>query len=255
MVYIFEDNPDMTVSKLLTAALHPSAVIFSCGSGNLFSKIEEYVQKEDVCAFIDVAPNNKVTLSLYRRLLNKISMLERQHAVALIPIVCVEEVVLRTLKGIGRHNPLYDYDAAFKTFTHILLRKERSAEVAYKRILYDISTKQLCFKNANTNKFHEISYYTCNCDDVSKECNCVYREYQRQWLIKALNTYMHLPMHIIVRENNYLQLHNSITQNMHIEVIKKERESFYAGLCKGLSIATPKELSNIKIYPTKEETT
>lgn len=255
MVYIFEDNPDMTVSKLLTTALHPSTVIFSCGSGNLFSKIKEYEQKEDVCAFVDVAPNNKVTMSTYRRLLNKVSKLEKQHKVALIPITCIEEVVLRALNEIGRHNPLYDYDAAFKTFTHIQLHKESSAEVAYKHILYNISTKQLCFKNANTNNFHEISYYTCNCDDVSKECDCVYREYQRQWLIKALNIYMYLPMHIAVRENSSLQLHNSITQNMHIEIIKKERESFYAGLCKGLSIATPKELLNIIIYPIKEEVT
>lgn len=94
MIYIFEDNENSPISKLLKYTLGNN-IKFTGGSFALGSFLDKY--PNSVCC-IDVVPDNKETVKMYKDL-------KLRYGKRVIPIPCIEYAALLMLADLGIKMP------------------------------------------------------------------------------------------------------------------------------------------------------
>lgn len=92
---IFEDGPETNISKLLEhcSNVHISRESFVSGNYNVVGAIDRV--NDATIAFVDCVPDNEATISNYNSSVLKAS--EKKGTVLVIPIPCIEYVVIRYL--------------------------------------------------------------------------------------------------------------------------------------------------------------
>lgn len=174
-IFIFEDNENMPVSKLLSMR---GSVYFSCGSRGLRGKLDSLYNGQDtIIIFFDFVPNNINTHNLYLQLLSHI--VENGYVSAyIVPILCIEYYVLKMLiecyvfKVGKEYNKLLE--CLIKNFKWENVPEEKkliSIEVLFKGILNN-SIKR-CMRNDSGGVGGE--FYTTD----SVNCNILNSDYQR----------------------------------------------------------------------------
>lgn len=97
---LFEDERSSLIAQLLRV-YYPGTdnvmLDYSCGNGNIEYYVGQYLNKPDfaVCCYLDVVPDNKVSLRIYKNLKSLAEISEGRLIV--IPIVCAEYSFLRSL--------------------------------------------------------------------------------------------------------------------------------------------------------------
>lgn len=97
-IYIFEDKNSSPISRLLIQnCCYGCNFYFSEGASGLAKALCKQYKKDDFfIVFIDLVPNNQATFKYYNDLKQIIDDLEYQNVV-LVPIICMEYVVLKVL--------------------------------------------------------------------------------------------------------------------------------------------------------------
>lgn len=191
-IFIFEDNEDMPVSKLLSIR---GSVYFSCGSRGLRRKLDSlYSGQGIVIIFFDFVPNNVNTHNLYLQLLSHIA--ESGYVdVYVIPILCIEYYVLKMLVECYTFRVGEEYnkllECLIKSFKWENVPQEKksvSVEVLLKEILNN-SVKR-CMRNDRSigGQFYVTDSINCNilnsnyprCKD---DCGSLYMKFYNLYTI------------------------------------------------------------------------
>lgn len=242
-VYIFEDNSGSPVSRLLTSTGFSCKMYFSSGNIYLLDKLEEvYNECDDFVIFIDCPPNRADLIDFYDMLCE---ILEPRHNIRVIPIICIEEVLLRVLRkykllrckskitDIKIQYALDEFDYEKLSNNVVLTDYEKvSLEHLYKQILNDVRYK--CFQNKNSNDATVGLFYknACNC---GKFCNNLCSKSLRE---KSCMLYTGLPVFSLskVEECFVRELGIDVQKISNYELFEKiERK--YNMICKSMKLS------------------
>lgn len=225
-IFIFEDNENMPVSKLLSIR---GSVYFSCGSRGLGRKLDSLYNGQDaIIIFFDFVPNNINTHNLYLQLLSHIYE-SGYVSVYIVPILCIEYYVLKMLiecyafKVGKEYNDLLE--CLIKNFKWENVPEEKkliSIEVLLKRVLNN-SIKR-CMRNESGvgGQFYTTDSINCNilnsnyprCKDA---CGSLYK--------KFYNLYTSLP--IFDDELLCESVENDNYNDAGIDVVLNKMDEFY----------------------------
>lgn len=261
MIIIFEDNENTPSSRLLSSCYYGSNIVFSGGASQLSIKIFEKLQEDDVMVFVDVVPNNEYTVSTYRKLKRLYRTEIRDGHLIVVPIICVEYVILKMLSNYGDciTNNIYvqnlvcnfNYRKLINT-VDINQIQLHSLEKLLKYALSDVcsKTKQRCLSNSfeyiNDSGLLSRKQKSVSGIFYEKDCNCE-RIYCRLNInddlkLKAEKLYMSLPVYVSDDEHKkILSDLGIITDNYDVRTKFEEIREFYDLVCQELNV------TNIKV--------
>lgn len=234
---VFEDNEESPVSKMLKSCVYGSRIYFSGGSGVLVSTVKKLISKgyNEILVYIDVVPDNEDTLDMYLTVntwLTKLAIVN-DVKIALIPIFCIESVVLSFIASDSFGNSkdkmllgIYLKDVK-KLYEDI---KGSSIEKKYKSLLN--GKMSYCLHNTSGRKSVVGKFYRCDCDceEFSCYCKCSVGE-------KSERLYVSLP--VVYAEEDYIAKIKELGVNVlecDIESVKEDISRMYKGICLALNI-------------------
>lgn len=176
---IFEDNENTPSSILLRKCSNGENIIFANGASRVRGTLEKVYNEEDYFIVLyDLVPDNGMTIMLYRALKEAVNIYSN---VVVIPIVCIEQIILRMLDDLGYLTKtkitINLIDNLVSKFSWSNLTEEdkkeisgKSLEKVYKLILNNQLDK--CFVNSNdTSKRVETGrFYKEDCACNRKYC-------------------------------------------------------------------------------------
>jgi hypothetical protein len=251
--YIFEDNVESPVSKLLCECANGNNMHFSNGNVLLYSTIENIREKypnDIIKVFVDVPPNRNSLIALYDSLCQKYN---RFPNIYIIPYICVEYVVLNMLY---RYNYLivegnlkifaentigkFQWDKILERYREDEYIKE-SLEHAYKYILSNTSMK--CMRNDTKSYVHGLFYINdCNCDrKYCSKLNCTDNlKLKSERLYTSLPTYDVVDdLHIKYWNDNYIKYELTDMTDVYNKI-----QIMYSEICESMKLQ--KMFVNIK---------
>ena len=202
--YIFEDGENTPSSLLLKQCFNGKNIYFANGVSRLWQKfleIYENIEGVTYIFYIDLVPNNDKTKDMYKKLITQIKS-NKYMNVIVIPIICIESIILNMLQDVGclRHSKvsmeLFDYVGGVAYHDNLSsVISDVSLEHLYKRILSD----QLLYCQRNTikrsnrqsGKFYIIDCICCS----NKRCN---GDINLSILEKAERLFTELPAYSII---------------------------------------------------------
>lgn len=165
--FIFEDSEFAPVSHLLAFAYDEGRVFFSNGNSRIIQKLNKVYNTDDFfIIFMDVPPNNKAIVRMYKQYADTIR-LKFKNNVVIVPIICIEYFVLNMLLDYG----LCQVSSSFEQLKRCLLvdkdvsvglNYECSVEKLYKSLLNNQSLGCL----PNKQKYGEFYKFACPCSRV-----------------------------------------------------------------------------------------
>jgi len=219
--FIIEDNPDMSISKLIKAnKFNGDSFIFSSGNNNLFGTLSTIYNTDDrFYIFYDLSPDNNVLISKYSVLINQIEneISNFNDNVWVIPIICTEYIVLKMLLTYKYINEDLSYAINNIDYKRLKIEyKQRYMERCYKQILKSLDNQ---FHNINESSNHNINnegaFYRTDNTDLKSERIC-----------------FSYPIMNIVSDDHkeYLSSINMNISKKDLEQLKQEINTFYDNL-------------------------
>lgn len=231
VVYIFEDNENMTSSALLKESFNGNNIHFSNGNSMMYRKLRSIYNTSDTfILFLDVVVDNLSTIKLYENLLIKCEDLENVY---IVPILCIEYYILKMLDEDKllfvnqQDEELVKY--LVRTFDCNELSKEKqeiktTLEKRYKYIL----NNQLCncMKNIHIDNVSSSSFYLSDC---VCESNCDFAVIQDS-LLKSEKLITSLPIFDVIsaEHKDYLENHGIKIRPIDFESALAKVQDFYA---------------------------
>ena len=249
---IFEDNPDVFISKLLQTNTSGVDMFFSKGCGKLPNKLAEVVKDgyKEIYIFIDLVPDNERTRVAYNNLakenLKRIYLSDKRKRFSnidlssidyyVIPIFCIEYIVLKCIESnsYGRerdHEYLRDILSNIKKVYETI--DGETLERKFKAILNGGKISR-CFtdtsvlENSVTGKF-----YREDCDCSKWGCEC-----KEKFDVKGDKLYAELPI-CIYEDNSYKERMKEIgidLKDYSISELKRDSQDTYDNLCELLDV-------------------
>lgn len=166
MLMIFEDDKDMPIS-LLFRKIYNSNVIFTSGNGGLENNIENNIGSMVYC-YIDVVPDNIVTVRKFTRLL---SLYEDVKTVNIIPIPCIEYIALLVLYEYGYFSSIDIQNILYVSGKSSIYVKY-SDSISFEKYCKDVlnSHDKKCIHNGHRQRKEYGAWYIsdCPCTDYKK---------------------------------------------------------------------------------------
>ena len=111
MRYIFEDDNRDIFSKMFQKAFSEETlknITYAQGNSKIQSVVEDMLMKtsEDIIVYMDLIPDNKCTVMLYRDL-RRISM-RNKYRVIVLPMICMEKTIVKLLRSYRVINDEYE---------------------------------------------------------------------------------------------------------------------------------------------------
>lgn len=216
--------------------------------GKLINAVEDLGSSTSVCVFLDVNPRNSNTEASLKRVMSALS--ENPNAFV-IPIIGIEEAVLKLFEKSGGLDDLFDF-RTIDNWGHIIFKSNESFEVLFKRLIKQGTDAYYCLKNRNIKKHPGAGYYfKCSCTDSCKameqesELACPLSNSTSLSLDKkGTLLWSCLPVYRrVTGESSYsstLDLANAVA---------KERKEYYLRLCNAFGITPPSWVVNMSVYP------
>lgn len=175
MLMIFEDSDrsgfvSMIRAYYLNSGIH---VLGANGNGNIINVYNRNRNLGKTLIYLDVIPNNAKTISLYNNLKK---YFRNNDSVLVIPIVCSEELILRSFTS-------YRTDV----WSDIINSNFSSVEKYYKDVIVKIA------KCLDESSDYECNYYTHDC-----KCDCsVNSVIKKTYNIKQAMLVFNLPLRLV----------------------------------------------------------
>lgn len=246
--FIFEDSDDTPSSVLLKSSFNGANIEFANGSSRVYRKVLSLrcVSDIDYCiVFFDVAPDNRYTISRYRRLIEDLNEAEIYFPVYVVPIPCIEYVILKLFCS-------YSYISCSNRIRHLIrylveefnwgiakaelgLNYNGSIEKVYKFLLANQS--MLCLRNTISDK-NKLSgkFYIKDCDCEERYCRLRCIDSLR---LKAERLYTSLPIFDIISKEHAKILYDMgiVTQTLSIGELRLKQSELYKDICTQLGVS------------------
>lgn len=250
---IFEDSDSTPSSLLLKSSFNGKNIYFSNGCGKIASL---YNGIDDLCVFYDVSPNNPKTTQGYNDL-KQIIVTNSWHKVVLLPIVCVEYIMIVMFDKynyIGKQSNdneeilnfvirNFDWDKLSLNIKNNSFGTEESLEHICKRFISN--QRMQCLHNSF--KYDEAAnhrmpsilgiFYEKDCDCERKYC---YIDSTTSLREKAERLYVQLPLCPIISEEhrNLIKDYGIKVVEEEIGVIRQKQQDYCNYICRKMHRAT-----------------
>ena len=217
-IFVFEDNPDMSVSRLISKqSYNGNNICFTSGNTGIFEKLQSIYNQQDIfIIFYDISPENKILITRYHSLIESIRMEIDNYSenVYLLPVICTEYSVIKALITYGYIDRTLEY--ALDDLDYERIKKEfrqRTLEKAYKQMLISLDKQ-----------FHNINEVDSK---DKKDEGSFYRSGNVK--LKAEQFWASLPLTYIISDEhkNYLENNGIIKGTEAFEEIEKELNGFF----------------------------
>lgn len=204
--FIFEDNEYTPSSCLLRNSFNGKNIYFSGGVGNILEKLKEVYEADCLhYVYIDLVPNNEETVSDYMSLRDYVNA-EYSDNVVVIPIVCIERIIMQML---NKYNYFVHSKKSGVLFECIgddfkwQLLPEEYKDVSLEHLYKLIISSQILFCQQNVNRAAnriQGQFYRLGCDEcVNRRCQ---KDLKDSLRVKAERLYTSLPVFKVVSDEH-----------------------------------------------------